>query len=300
VPAPDPTPFQRQDVRFASGESECAAWLYLPPRPGPGPAIVLGHGLGAVKEMRLDAYAERFAAAGFACLLFDYRHFGASGGEPRQLLDVDRQLEDWAAALRFARGLDAVDPDRVGIFGSSFGGGHVIVTAARDPRVAAVVAQCPFTDGLASSLTLPPASALKVGALAARDLLGSRLGAAPVRVALAGRPGEAALMATGDAVPGYLGLLPPGLAFENEVAARVALQIMTRRPGRAARLVHAPILFCICDSDSVAPAGATARHAAQAPRAEIVHYPCGHFDIYQGGFFERAVADQLEFFQRRL
>jgi fermentation-respiration switch protein FrsA (DUF1100 family) len=91
----------RTDVSFASGDAVCAAWLYLPPRVDgePGPAIVLGHGLGAVKEMRLDAYAERFAGAGYACLAFDYRHFGASGGEPRQLLDIGRQLEDWRAAV---------------------------------------------------------------------------------------------------------------------------------------------------------------------------------------------------------
>jgi dienelactone hydrolase len=160
----------RSDRHFRSGESECAAWLYLPEREDLGPAVVLGHGLGAIKEMRLDAYAERFAAAGFAALAFDYRHFGASGGAPRQLLDIGRQLADWTAAVSFARQLPEVDPDRVAIFGSSFGGGHAILTAARDARIAAVIAQCPFTDGLASSLTHGPASTVKVTALALRDL----------------------------------------------------------------------------------------------------------------------------------
>src|SRR5919202_566943 len=113
---------ERTDDRFDSGDTDCAAWLY---GSLPAPLIVMGHGLGAVREMRLDAYAQRFAAAGFAALVFDYRHFGASGGEPRQLLDVRRQLEDWRAAVAFARTVDGIDPERVALWGTSFSGGHV-------------------------------------------------------------------------------------------------------------------------------------------------------------------------------
>ncbi|MEX2106926.1 MAG: alpha/beta hydrolase [Solirubrobacterales bacterium] len=290
----------RSDVRFRSGETECGAWLYLPRREGPGPAVVLGHGLGAVKEMGLDAYAERFAAAGYVALAFDYRHFGASGGEPRQLLDIGRQLEDWAAAVEHARGLPQVDPDRVAIFGSSFGGGHVIVTAARDRRIAAAIAQCPFTDGLASALTLNPISTMKVSALALRDEIARLRGAEPVRVALAGAPRSAALMASDDALDGYFALVPKGVEITNAVAARVAPRIVLHRPGRAAAKVSAPIMFCVCDRDSVAPARATLRHAARAPRGEVFRYPIGHFEIYKGEAFERAVADQLDFLRRHV
>lgn len=272
----------------------------MPAREGPLAAVILGHGLGAIKEMRLDAYAQRFAAAGFAALAFDYRHFGQSGGQPRQLLDVGRQLEDWAAALRFVRRLPAVDPDRVGIFGSSFGGGHAILTAARDGRIAAVVAQCPFTDGLASALTLGLSSTVKVGALALRDLLGALRGAEPVTVALAGEPGSAALMTAPDALAGYLRLVPQGVSFTNAVAARVVPQIITYRPGRSAARVRAPILLCVCERDSVAPARATLRDAARAAHAEVIRYPCGHFEIYEGEHFERAVADQIAFLKRHL
>jgi dienelactone hydrolase len=289
------------DVRFQSGGDECGAWLYLPQGSAvPGPAVVLGHGLGAVKEMRLDAFAERFAAAGYACLVFEYRHFGSSGGKPRQLLDIHRQLEDWRAAVRFARGLDAVDADRVAVFGSSFGGGHAIRTAADDPRIAAAIAQCPFTDGFASSLTLGPVSTLKVAALAARDELARLRGAEPVLVALAGPPGSAALMPTVDADAEFTALMPPGQEFVNAVAARVGPRIALQYPGRAARRVRAPILFSVCDDDSVAPAKATLRHAARAPRGEVIRYPVGHFEIYRGEPFERAVADQIAFLRTHL
>src|SRR3712207_3531628 len=115
----------REDVSFESGGTRCAAWLYRPHGGGPHPAIVMGHGPGGVRHMRLDAYAERFSAAGFVVLLFDYRHWGDSAGEPRQLLDIGRQLDDWRAAFRFARALDGVDVERVALWGTSFAGGHV-------------------------------------------------------------------------------------------------------------------------------------------------------------------------------
>jgi hypothetical protein len=107
-------------------------------------------------------------------------------------------------------------------------------------------------------------------------------------------------MTAPDALPGFLGLVPGGMPFTNAVAARVGLAISTHFPGRAASRVQAPILFCVCDSDTVAPAGATRRHAASAPRGEVIRYPFGHFDIYTGDEFERAVTDQVEFLNRHL
>lgn len=296
------SPYHRADVTFSSGDTSCAAWLYqpAPAPPSPGPMVILGHGLGAVRELGLDAYAQRFVAAGLPCLVFDYRGFGASGGEPRQLLDIDRQLEDWAAAIAWARARPDVDPDRVGLWGTSFGGGHVIVTAARDRRIAATVSQCPFTNGLASSLTLGVLSSIKVTWLALLDLLAHLLGRPAVRVKLVGAPGSAALMTAPDAVPGYLALCPPGLQIEEEVAARIALQIPLRSPGRALKDVRSPLMLCVCESDSVAPAGPTLRYARGAPAVDLRVYPVGHFDIYRGAPFEAAVADQAGFLARHL
>ena len=287
----------REDVEFRSGDSICRAWLYLPATTEPRPVIVMAHGLGGVREMRLDAYAERFAAAGYACLVFDYRHFGASDGQPRQLLDIKRQLADWSAAVVFARTCPDVDGSRIILWGTSFGGGHVIVTAARDSRIAAVVSQCPFTDGFASALVVDPRTSVKVTLRALADAAGSRLRRAPLTVALAGPPGSAALMSAPDAMPGYLSLVPNASSHHNEVAARVALHIPLHRPGRYAADVRCPILFTVCETDTVAPATATLRHAREAPRHEIHLYPAGHFEIYLGESFERVVGDQLAFLQ---
>ena len=289
---------ERTDVRFASGEADCAAWLYRPAA-APAPLVILGHGLGAVREMRLDAFAERFCAAGFAALVFTYRHFGDSGGEPRQLLDISSQLDDWAAALRYARSLDDVRTDRIALWGSSFGGGHVLEAGARDGGVAAVVSQCPFTDGLASLRATGPRAAARIAVRALRDDLAHLAGRGPIRIPTAGPPGSTALMTAPDAVAG-VEALTRGLDVDSTVAARVGSRIGPYRPGRALKRLRAPALLCVCDHDSVAPAKAALRHAARGNDVEVRRYSIGHFEIYFGEPFERAVADQTEFLKRHL
>jgi uncharacterized protein len=289
----------RTEVSFRSGTEECAGWLYRPEGVELPPVVVMAHGLGAVRDMGLDRFAEKFVAAGLACLVFDYRHFGASGGEPRQLLLVRPQLDDWRAAIAYARSLPDVDPARVALFGTSFSGGHVLATAAVTD-VAAVVSQCPFTDGLASTLVVPPLTAIRLTVKALRDLVGSWRGRDPLLVPLAARPGETALMSAEDVEAGYLGLVPEGYDFRNEAAARAALEVLRYRPGRKARRVRCPLHVTICTQDSVAPAWATRRHLARAPHAEVVERPVGHFDIYVGDEFEHVVAAQVDFLRSHL
>ena len=89
-------------VTFASGGERCAADLYLPQGVDKPPIVVMGHGLGGLKNFRIPAFAERFVDRGLAVLAFDYRHWGGSAGEPRQLLSPRKQLEDWHAALACA------------------------------------------------------------------------------------------------------------------------------------------------------------------------------------------------------
>ena len=292
--------YTRLDVSFASGEAACSGWLYLPDGVADPPVVILGHGLGATREMRLDAFAERFAAAGIAALAFTYRYFGDSGGRPRQLLSIKRQLADWDAAIAHVTSRADVDGTRIAVWGSSFGGGHAIIVASRHPELSAAIAQCPFTDGLASARALGPVGTMKLLPTVGRDLLALARRTEPVRLTLAGAPGSKALMTAPDALPGYLALVPEGSTFVNEVAARVAPTITTHRPGRAAKKVVPPILFCICEHDSVTPPAETLAYARTAPRGEIKTYAAGHFDIYLGEAFEAVVADQTAFLRRHL
>ncbi|SDI16993.1 Serine aminopeptidase, S33 [Actinokineospora alba] len=296
----DSKPYTRHDVSFTSGDAGCAAWLYLPAGVRNPPVVILGHGLGAIREMRLDAFAERFAAAGIAAFAFTYRHFGDSGGQPRQLLSIKRQLADWDAAIAHIQGRDDVDGGRVAVWGSSFGGGHSITVAARHPELLAAVSQCPFTDGLASARALGVVASLRILPVVARDLAAKVRGADPVTVPLAGPPGTLALMNAPDALPGYQALIPPGESFVNAAAARVVPTIAMYRPGRSAKKVAMPILFCVSEHDTVTPPEQTLRYASSAPYGEIRTYEAGHFAFYLGEPFEQLVTDQLEFLTRHL
>lgn len=296
------------EVDFPSDGGSCRAW-HLPPRSDElsgergAPCVVMAHGFGGVREARLGAYAERFTAAGMHALVFDYRHFGSSPGEPRQLLSIPRQLRDWTSAVAFARTLEQVDPERIALWGTSFAGGHVLKTAADDGRVAAVVSQCPFVDGPRTLLNLMryagPGQLMRMTAAGLRDLARAATGREPHRLPVVGPPDTLAAMTSPDAEPGFLRIAPPG--WRNEVCARVSLTIGSYRPGASAPRLSCPLLVQICEADAVAPAEAAEHMAARAGGpCEVRRYPIGHFDIYVGDDFERAVTDQVDFLTRSL
>jgi dienelactone hydrolase len=142
----------REDVHFHTNDGvRLAGWLYRPLRNTPGPAIVLTHGTGCVKEMGLAPYAEAFCAAGYTCLVYDHRNLGASEGEPRAELDPWQQVSDMRDALTFLSLQEGVDPQQLGLWGTSYAGGHVIVASAMDRRVRCVVAVVPTLSGYRSS-----------------------------------------------------------------------------------------------------------------------------------------------------
>ncbi|HEX6115645.1 MAG TPA: alpha/beta fold hydrolase, partial [Solirubrobacterales bacterium] len=268
--------------------------------PGGGPCVVMAHGLGGVREAGLPPYAERFAAAGMRVVVFDYRHFGASTGEPRQLLDIGRQLGDWRAAVAFARGLDGVDPERVAIWGTSFGGGHVITIAAEDDRLGAAIAQAPMSDGMAALRALGPRRALRAVWNGLRDEAARLRGKDPVYVPLTGPPGSAAALIDDDAEAGYARLVPERSAWQNRVAARLLLRFALYRPVRRAGEIACPLLVCFCDHDGVTPPGPSIEAAERAPRGEAIRYDGRHFEIYVDALFKRTVADQTAFLERNL
>ena len=260
----------------------------------------MAHGLGGTREAGLPPYAERFAAAGMRVLVFDYRHFGASTGEPRQLIDIGAQLDDWRAAIAFARGLEGVDPERVAIWGTSFGGGHVLTIAAEDERLAAAVSQAPMADGVAAIRAFGATRMVRATRNGMRDQLAAIRGRPPVYVPLAGPPGSDAAMTTDDADAGYRRLVPAVTTWQNRFAARLLLRVAMYRPNRVADEIACPLLVCVCTRDTITPPGAAVLAAERAPRGEAIRYDGRHFDIYVDELFDRAVADQTAFLARNL
>lgn len=298
----------REEFEFDSQATTCRAWFYPAQNeamdgPAGVPAIIMAHGLGGTRDAGLEPYAVKFAAAGFAVLVFDYRYFGASDGRPRQLLSVPAQLADWRAAIAAVRAIDGIDTGRVALWGTSFSGGHVIAAGAADQRVAAIVSQGAMMDGRAAVLNVLRRHGLwhtlRLVAAGVRDRLADLAGAEPYRIPLVARPGGLAAMATEDAYDGYTAIIPD--EWRNEVAARMLLTLALYRPGRRIAHLRCPTLIQICDEDTVAPAEAASATAALGGENVVErHYRIGHFDIYRGAGFRQSSNDQLAFFKRAL
>lgn len=289
----------REEVSFDSGGESCAAWLFRPTDvAGPVPVVVMASGLSCVREQQLDAFAQRFADAGFAALVFDYRHFGASGGQPRQLVSADRQRDDWRAAIGFARSTGGIDPQRVGLWGFSLGGGHVQALALSEPEIAAAICVAPVLDGVRSLLYIGGlAHVARLAGAGVRDALRALRRADPYLAAVAGPPGSGAALARPTALTEFEAVTPPGSSWRNEICARVALN-PPYRLRRRVRRIACPILYCIADEDEINPPALGIAAARSAPRGELRRYPGGHFAPLHGDGFEPVVADQIEFLRR--
>ena len=289
---------QRVEVRIPSRGEQLAAYLYRPESAaGPVPCVVMAHGFSGTRDDALPGYAEAFRDAGYAVVLFDYRHFGASTGEPRQLLDIAGQQDDYRAVVDWARHTEGIDPDRIVLWGTSFSGGHVISVAAGDPRIAAVIAQAPYTDSVPVIRRMPPLNLARAVAAAVRDRAGSVLGREPALIPAAGVPGSFAAMTEPDALSGFTAMVPPESLWRNEVAARVMFTLPLFRPVRLADRLRMPVLFCVCDRDLTTPPESTVKAAGLAPRGELRHYPYGHFAIYAD---PPVKVDQVAFLRRVL
>lgn len=295
-----------QPIEFDSRGTRLRAAYLAPAAKAPKagrPCVVMAHGLGGTRAAGLMPFAEHFAAAGLAVLVFDYRGFGESDGEPRQVVDVRMQLDDWAAAIAHARELPGVDPDRIALWGSSFSGGTVIAAAVEDGRIAAVSSQGGMLDGRAALLNLlkseGPIQVGKLSALAALDAARARLGSSRVRLPVVGEPGSMAVLTTPDSKPGYLAITPPD--WVNAISLSWMLTLPLFRPNVLAARLPCPVLFCIAEQDAVVPPSAVEDAARRAGhRATVRRYPRGHFEIYVGEGFEDSVRDQTAFFLERL
>jgi dienelactone hydrolase len=295
--------YTRDDTTFDSHGTPCAAWLYRPTGIERPPIIVMGHGFAAIRALRLDAYASRFAQAGFAALVFDYRGWGDSPGEPRRVLDIGGQQADWRAGVAHARTIDGVDTSRVVAWGSSFGGGHALHLAAEDRTLAAVIAQVPHISGPASAFARSPQLIARLVLAGLRDQLGALTGRQPYRLPAVGEPGSLAMMTSPDALPmtkRLAGDRYDELLSENDVAARIALRVPFYSPGRAAKRITAAALVQLAKKDIVTPYDVAMKIVQRIPNGEVRSYDCSHFEPYLEPYFDTVVTDQIDFLKRHV
>ncbi|MGW3633330.1 alpha/beta hydrolase [Streptomyces sp. NPDC005122] len=294
---------QHKDVQFrADGALQLGGRLFLPDGPGPHPAITMAHGYAAVKEHGLEPFARAFAENGFVVLVHDHRGFGASDGRPRQDVDPWRQIADWRRAISFLESLPEVDPERIGLWGTSYAGGHAIVLGATDRRLRAVVSQVPTISGFEQGRRriVPEAvAALEEGF--SEDERAQLRGEAPRTVAVVGSdPAVPASYRTQEAIDFYLQPMPDGV-WENEVTVRSTRAARMYEPGIwVDRVSPTPLLMVVALNDTVTVtdmALAAYERALEPKRLRTIQG--GHFDPYTTRFDEASGA-AVEWFREHL
>jgi alpha-beta hydrolase superfamily lysophospholipase len=243
----------------------------------------MAHGIGGIKSAGLAPFGEHFAANGLVAIAFDYRHWGASEGVPRELLSLRRQRADYRAVLAWVATDPALSPLPRFIWGTSFAGMHVVALAATEPGLSGAVAQCPLVDGLAGSLRIPWTHSLRLTGRAVADRLGALLGRDPIYLPVSVGPGELGVIATDDSLTGLDRLAPSNGNWPNRITARSLLSIFVSRPVRHAAKIRCAILMVVAEDDTMAPTAPAIRVAAKAQRGEVYRSRGGHYDVYAGG-----------------
>jgi fermentation-respiration switch protein FrsA (DUF1100 family) len=296
----------RKDIEFKTENGvTLRGWHYVPDgRQGKAPTIVMAHGFSAVKEMYLDRFAEAFAAAGLACVVFDNRNFGASDGEPRQEIDPWQQVRDYRDAITYAETLEETDPARIGVWGSSYSGGHVLVVGAIDRRVKCVVAQVPLASGHGNAQRLIRADYLAgVQGMFAEDRRARMAGKTPAMIpVVAEDPALPSALPTPDS---WVWFTETGRtrapSWKNEVTLRSVEMFTEYEPGSYVSFISpTPLLMVVALGDvlTVADLALAAYERALEPK-RLVTLQGGHFDAYIKDF-EASSKPTVEWFTRHL
>lgn len=291
--------YTRKDTFFESKGLRCAAWLYLPDDVAAPPLIIMGHGIAGERSFGLPDFAERFVAEGWAVLIFDYRYLGDSEGQPRGHVLQSRQRQDWQAVIKYAKSLAEVDVSRIAIWGSSFGGGHVLATAAEHPELCAAVSQVPHVDAFASLANLGPDMILWSSYAGLRDVIQTALTGRPFYVHAIAAPGERAIMNTPESLPGYSSIVPQGSDWQNRVPARFFVDLMFYRPIVAAGRISIPTLLIGARDDSLVPIEAVRKTARRIKQCTYIELQSDHFQPYTGAVFEENISHQIRFLHKQ-
>jgi hypothetical protein len=280
----------RRDIEFDAEGVTLRGWFYpAQGATGSAPTVVMAHGFSAVKEMYLDSFAEVFSAAGLGALVFDNRNFGASGGEPRQEIDPWAQVRDYRHAITYATTLPEVDPARIGIWGSSYSGGHVLVVGAIDRRVKAVVGQVPLISGHDNLRALVRADFIAgFREMFDADRLARFQGKEPAMVPVVDEdPLAPCALPTPDSWSWFSETgLNRAPAWSNEVTLRSVEMFTEYEPVSYMPYISpTPLLLLVAAGDHLVPAElAIAGYEQAREPKKIIIMPGGHFDAYVKGF----------------
>ncbi len=291
----------RQDITFKVDDFALSGWLYLPEDTvKPVPCVVLSTGFCGTKDFLLEKYALKFMEAGFAAMAFDYRHFGDSEGEPRQLYSVSKQIEDIKAAVKFVCTRSEINTENIFIWGTSSSGNYGIVVAAEDKRIAGVIGQTPSLDHQAEGKMILKREGmgwfLRLILHAQKDKFRSRFGLSQHTFPAVGKPGTTAMLIAPGFYEGYQEITKGSKTFINEVCARIMLAFDEPNLFKSAEKVSCPVLFHLCEGDNLSLPNAHKKiETILGEKVKFIKYPIGHFDIYFGEYFETSIVEQVSF-----
>ena len=294
----------KRDVEFEAEGTTLRGWLYLPEEgAGPRPGIVMTHGYTAVKEMGLPQFGDAFAAAGFACLIYDHRNTGASDGEPRSEIDPVAQARDYRHAITYLGGLSEVDEERVGIWGTSYSGAEVLQVAAVDRRVKCVVSQTMMISGYRNTLRLMnPTSFDERLASVVDDRVSQVAGADPAKLLMTSDdPGKPHAFAGSRTFRFFTGWGEEASSWRNECTVR-SLDMMLEYDVTPfmSRISPTPLLMIVAQTDASTPAdeALAAYELAHEPK-KLVLLPGDHYSGYSDDF-EQCCGAAVEWFSEHL
>lgn len=294
----------RADVTVRSGQFELAGWFYEPADAveGDRPAILMSHGISAVKEQGLHEFAQAFCAAGFSVLVIDYRHLGSSSGDERGRIIPQEQHDDLRAGLSWLEQHDGVDAERLGLWGTSYSGGHTLFVGALDPRVKVLVAQVPAIDMAASLIALNGIDGFRglLGMLAV-DHASRTGGGVGASLPIVAPQGEPSVLPTQDSYDFFTDHAVP--TWEPMTSLESIARAAEYRPSMFIDLIAPrPLLIQAASHDSLIPIAQVHEAFARAgePKRLDVH-ECGHFDVYPGmPGHQQVVADATAWFVEHL
>lgn len=280
----------RSDIAFDADGTRLRGWLYLPAGAGPHPAVVMAHGFSALKEMGLDRYAEVFCAAGLACLVYDHRNFGASDGAPRFEIDPVAQMRDYRHAVTHLTLRSEIDAQRIGVWGTSYSGGLVLMAAALDRRIACVVSQVPYISGHETLRYLTgPEERRALHALLERERRSIAAGSEPATVPVCKEPPSEAGRSTYNY---FFGFKRQGVPWENRITLRsLDYRLEYEAMPYMERISPTPLLMIIAARDAITPTELAQRafERAAAPKKVLIIGE-DHYDPYLGQFDPSSVA----------